>query len=98
MKLKYGVFQKKRNSLTQKQYQKLQKHLEKYIYTKILRVLLKMIPISLKTCLATFYKIRKHVHLSSITQDYFRDCVVLAQTASDMIRKEMTCGVHKGQS
>ncbi len=36
------------------------------------------------------------VYLGSIIQDYFRDRVVLAQTASSMIRKGMACDVPQG--
>ncbi len=36
------------------------------------------------------------VYLRNIIQNYFRDRVVFAQTASGMVRKEMTCGVPQG--
>ncbi len=36
------------------------------------------------------------VYLRNITQNYFRDQVVFAQTASGIVRKEMTCGVPQG--
>ncbi len=36
------------------------------------------------------------VYLHNIIQDYFRDWVVFAQTASGMVRKEITCRVPQG--
>ncbi len=36
------------------------------------------------------------VYLHNIIQDYLQDRVVFAQTASDMVRKEMTCGIPQG--
>ncbi len=36
------------------------------------------------------------VYLRNIIRDYFRDWVVFVQTASDKVRKEMTCGVPQG--
>ncbi len=38
------------------------------------------------------------VYLHNITRDYFRDQVVFAQTTSDMVRKEMICGVPQGSA
>ncbi len=56
--------------LTQKQYQKLEKHLEKYIYTKILQVLLKMAFTDLNTHRATFNKVQEQVFLTTYCQFY----------------------------
>ncbi len=36
------------------------------------------------------------VYLRNIIKDYFRDWVVFVQTASGVVRKEMTCGVLQG--
>ncbi len=36
------------------------------------------------------------VYLHSIIRNYFQDWVVLAQTASGMIKKEKMCGVPQG--
>ncbi len=46
--------------------------------------------------LETLFNAKVPVYLLNIIRDYFQDWVVFVQTASGMVKKEITCGMPQG--